>query len=222
MTTSAEPSEPSRCLLIGLETSRLLPTATLFADADFIPALAFTSDQVIEFASVADIVIADDTIDPGALALQKLAEFPVGRVFIGDTVPLEGIETIPSVKASPAMIVARTLLRFTAHAESAFDDSLCWGPLELRPRQRSATWHDRSVHFTATEFNILVALVRAQGSVVTRDALQREVWPDAEPDDGERLNAHIRRIRNHIEWDSAHPRFVLTTRGIGFRLADAS
>ena len=56
--------------------------------------------------------------------------------------------------------------------------------------------------------------------MVTKAELQSEVWPDCEPDDGTRLIAHIRRIRARIEADPSRPQFLLTSRGIGFRLAD--
>ena len=46
------------------------------------------------------------------------------------------------------------------------------------------------------------------------------MWPASVPDDGERLIAHIRRIRARIESDPSHPQFLLTARGVGFRLAD--
>jgi DNA-binding response OmpR family regulator len=87
-------------------------------------------------------------------------------------------------------------------------------------RRREALWHGCRVEMTRLEFRILAALVVAAGGVVTRDDLYRTVWRQASPDDGERIVAHIRRIRAKLEADPTHPAFLLTARGEGFRLAD--
>jgi two-component system response regulator RegX3 len=98
--------------------------------------------------------------------------------------------------------------------------TLEWGPLRLDMRRREALWHGCRVELTRLEFRILAALVVAGGGVVTRDDLYRMVWRQASPDDGERIVAHIRRIRTKLEVDPTHPVFLLTARGEGFRLAD--
>ncbi|MBV8952400.1 MAG: response regulator transcription factor [Actinobacteria bacterium] len=95
-----------------------------------------------------------------------------------------------------------------------------WGPLRLDMRRREAQWHGRGLELTRLEIRILAALVLAAGGVVTRDDLYRRVWRQASPDDGERIVAHIRRIRAKLEADPTHPTFLLTARGEGFRLAD--
>ena len=78
------------------------------------------------------------------------------------------------------------------------------------------------IHVTPVQFRILAALVRAKGGVMSKEQLQGEAWPLSVPDDGERLVAHIRRIRTKLEPDPSRPRFLLTARGEGFRLADSS
>jgi two-component system response regulator RegX3 len=100
--------------------------------------------------------------------------------------------------------------------------TLEWGPLRLDMRRREALWHGRRVEMTRLEFRILATLVVAAGGVVTRDDLYRMVWRQASPDDGERIVAHIRRIRAKLESDPTHPKFLLTARGEGFRLADVA
>jgi two-component system response regulator RegX3 len=98
--------------------------------------------------------------------------------------------------------------------------TLEWGPLRLDMRRREAQWNGRRVELTRLEIRILAALVVAAGGVVTREDLYRMVWRQAAPDDGERIVAHIRRIRAKLETDPTHPTFLLTARGEGFRLAD--
>ena len=64
----------------------------------------------------------------------------------------------------------------------------------------------------------LVVLVRAQGDVVLREDLRRELWPDNTFVDYEHgINATIRRLRDTIGDDAAAPRFIETIPGVGYR-----
>jgi len=103
---------------------------------------------------------------------------------------------------------------------SSESSELEWGPLRLDPRRREGFWAGHRLSLTPLQFRILATLVMARGGVVTREDLYRVVWRQAPIDDGERIVAHIRRIRSKIEADPSHPTFLLTARGEGFRLAD--
>jgi two-component system, OmpR family, response regulator MtrA len=113
---------------------------------------------------------------------------------------------------------ARALLRLRSDAMPR--ERMSWGALALDGARRSATWRGEPISLTKLQFRLLVALVSAQGAVVTREELNRALYGSAPADDGERIMAHVRRVREKIEDDSAHPRFLLTVRGEGFRLAD--
>ena len=91
--------------------------------------------------------------------------------------------------------------------------SSSWGGLQLDLRRRQARFDGDVVHLTPVQFRILAALVRAKGGVLTKEELQAEAWPLSVPDDGERLVAHIRRIRAKLEPDPSRPRFLLTASG---------
>jgi DNA-binding response OmpR family regulator len=95
-----------------------------------------------------------------------------------------------------------------------------WGPLQLDRRRRRAFWAAREISLTAQQFRLLWAMTEAQGALVTVAELSDRVYDGNVGDDRERLMGHIRRIRRLIEADPAHPAFLLTVRGEGFRLAD--
>jgi DNA-binding response OmpR family regulator len=95
-----------------------------------------------------------------------------------------------------------------------------WGPLVLDRRRRRAFWAAREVALTAQQFRLLWTLAEAEGAVVTVAELSDKVYDGIVGDDRERLMGHVRRIRRLIETDPAHPAFLLTVRGEGFRLAD--
>lgn len=94
-----------------------------------------------------------------------------------------------------------------------------WGPLTLDLSRRQAWWASAPLELTPVQFRVLAVLVAAAGAVVTNGELARRVWGSQGHLDRERIFAHIRRIRKKIEDDPANPRFLLTVRGEGFRLA---
>jgi two-component system, OmpR family, alkaline phosphatase synthesis response regulator PhoP len=69
---------------------------------------------------------------------------------------------------------------------------------------------------TAREFDLLVALSAHPGRVFTRAQLLDRVWGDDYYDDRV-VDTHIANLRKKIEDDSAHPRYVETVRGVGYR-----
>lgn len=200
--------------------------AGAFADVGFVPAIAFTGDQMREFSDARsfDIIVADERLDPGATGLVSCGRVWDGavRVYVGEprgAMPPAVHAVIPrDVAALEIVIRASALLEL--RGGPAGDGQLPWGPLHLDLGRREARWNGARVELTPTQFRILVVLARARGAVVTKSELQREVWPWSAPDAGERLVAHIRRIRAKLECDPSKPSFLVTSRGEGFRLAD--
>jgi two-component system, OmpR family, response regulator VicR len=95
-----------------------------------------------------------------------------------------------------------------------------WGPLILDRRRRRAFWATREIALTSQQFRLLWTLSEAEGALVTVAELSDRVYDGNVGDDRERLMGHVRRIRRLVEADPAHPVFLLTVRGEGFRLAD--
>jgi DNA-binding winged helix-turn-helix (wHTH) protein len=205
--------QPPRVLL-ALAPAPALRVAESCAELGCLTALAFSMSQLTALASHVDVVVGDESVDPSGSELARLSD-AAGAACV--YVPTQSSPNNPTIGS--ASIVARVLVAIEQRRHS-HSDALRWGPLEMRSTRRSVRWHGRTIHLSPTEFDILFALVTARGSVVPKHELQRAIWPDAAPDDGERLHAHIRRIRSHLDDDTAHPRFLLTTRGVGFRLAD--
>jgi DNA-binding response OmpR family regulator len=71
---------------------------------------------------------------------------------------------------------------------------------------------------TAKEHAILVKLYENQGRIVTSDALCQAVWGDDSFGYENALMVHVRRIREKIEEDPSKPAFLLTVRGLGYKL----
>lgn len=73
--------------------------------------------------------------------------------------------------------------------------------------------------FTAKEWLLLRKLYENRGRIVTFDALCRAVWDDDYYGYENTLMVHIRHLREKIEEDPSHPKWLLTARGLGYRLA---
>lgn len=74
------------------------------------------------------------------------------------------------------------------------------------------------ISLTAKEYEILAALYRNAGRIVTIDALCEAAWGDNPFGYENSLMAHIRRIREKIESDPSHPVSLITVKGLGYKL----
>ncbi len=74
------------------------------------------------------------------------------------------------------------------------------------------------VALTAKEYSILQKLAQERGRIVTIDALCDSVWREENYGYENTLIVHIRRLREKIEEDPSHPKYLLTVRGLGYRL----
>jgi two-component system alkaline phosphatase synthesis response regulator PhoP len=76
---------------------------------------------------------------------------------------------------------------------------------------------DRVYPLTLMEASILRYLIEHQGKAVSRKAMLQEVWGLREDTDTRAIDNFIVRLRRYLEDDPAHPRHLLTVRGIGYR-----
>ena len=75
------------------------------------------------------------------------------------------------------------------------------------------------VHLTPIEFDLLRALIRNRGRLMTHRKLLVDVWGPEYVDDIQPLRTHIARLRAKIEPDGG-PRYIVTDPGVGYRFAE--
>ncbi len=73
---------------------------------------------------------------------------------------------------------------------------------------------------TSTEFDLLHALARHRGHVLSREQLIQQVWGHDYYGDDRVVDVHIRRVRKKVEDDPENPTLVVTVRGTGYRFED--
>jgi DNA-binding response OmpR family regulator len=119
---------------------------------------------------------------------------------------------------SPAELVARVeavLRRAGGNEDPA--EPLRHGELAIEPRAREVTVRGRRVDLTQREFDLLVFLARHPGQVFSRDQLMDLVWQLPFYNDTTTVTVHIRRLRAKVEADPAHPQWIETVWGVGYR-----
>jgi DNA-binding response OmpR family regulator len=112
----------------------------------------------------------------------------------------------------------RALLR-RSRAEDATQTVVSFGDVEIEPDAGVVRRAGEEVHCTRTEFRLLCELADHPGKVLSREHLLEKVWGYDYFGDGRLVDVHVRRLRTKVEPDPANPRFILTVRGMGYKLA---
>lgn len=112
----------------------------------------------------------------------------------------------------------RALLRRVRGMEPASAVIRLGDDLEVRPDEGSVRLRGEDVHLTMTEFRLLCEMASSPGRVFSREILLERVWGYGYFGDGKIVDVHVYRLRAKIEDDPAHPRHVLTVRGIGYKV----
>ena len=120
---------------------------------------------------------------------------------------------------SPRELVARVqaVLR-RAQGAPVPSQVLRVGELTLDRTTHVVTLSDQPVDLTPTEFNLLETLLTTPGRAFSRAELLEAVQGIAFEAYERTVDAHVKNLRRKIEPDPAHPTFILTVRGLGYRL----
>lgn len=93
--------------------------------------------------------------------------------------------------------------------------------MEINLESRTVVCRGKLIELTAKEFDLLVYFATTPGRVHTRQQLLDQVWGYRYAGYEHTVNSHINRLRGKIEEDPAHPRYVLTVWGVGYKFSDA-
>jgi len=118
---------------------------------------------------------------------------------------------------SPRELVARikaVLRRCEAPLAPA---SILAAELEIDANAMTLTVRGALITTTATEFRLLHYLARHAGRVFTRDQILDAVWTETTYVSPRSVDVYVRKLREKIEQDPEHPRYLKTVRGTGYR-----
>jgi DNA-binding response OmpR family regulator len=120
---------------------------------------------------------------------------------------------------SPAELVVRVkaLLRRSAPSDGP-SSRLALADLVIDPDRQQVLRGEERVILTRSELTLLLALVKARGRIITREALLDSLYGNGEADVMDRtVDVYIRRLREKLGDDPDAPRYIATARGAGYR-----
>jgi two-component system response regulator RegX3 len=114
----------------------------------------------------------------------------------------------------------RAVLRRRGEAAEApsTDGVLEAGPVRMDVERHVVAVDSEQVSLPLKEFDLLEYLLRNAGRVLTRGQLIDRVWGSDYVGDTKTLDVHVKRLRAKIEPDPANPKYLLTVRGLGYKL----
>jgi len=147
---------------------------------------------------------------------------------------LEGIEAgaddyLPKpFELSILLVRLKSLLRRTAwqsaappsteqSAQPALPDEYTFNHRTIRFDALELVAPNRITHLTVMEADLLRHLTQHAGQIVSRKDILEQVWRVHEDTDTRAIDNFIVRLRRYIEDDPAHPRHLVTVRGVGYR-----
>lgn len=125
--------------------------------------------------------------------------------------PFSPRELVERVKA-----ILRRVQPFAENSKSILEH----GNLRLDPEKHKVTRDQQPISLTSSEYKLLYTLMASPGRVFSRGELLRDFYQHEEAVVERVIDVHINKLRQKLEPDPAHPVFIETVRGFGYRFAE--
>ena len=231
---SGAPAKPVRVLVVDDEPQIVRALKVVLREAGFEAVAAETAAEALDLAAVSppeaaivDLVLPD--LD-GIEVTRRLREWSDMPILVLSAVGEED-QKVTALEAGADDYItkpfgARELvaplnaaLRRAARGED--EPRIEAEGLEIDLAARVVRREGEPVHLTPIEFDLLRALARNRGRLMTHRKLLVEGWGPEYVDDIQPLRTHIARLRAKIEPDGSDvPRYVITDPGVGYRFAE--
>ncbi|ACD52827.1 response regulator transcription factor [Clostridium botulinum] len=94
-----------------------------------------------------------------------------------------------------------------------------FGPYVLNESRAELIKNGKTIELTAKELKILSLLAHNQNQIISKEKLWDKVWGEDYFGFDNTIMVHIRKLREKIEEDSSNPKYILTVRGLGYKLS---
>jgi DNA-binding response OmpR family regulator len=123
---------------------------------------------------------------------------------------------------SPRELVSRVKAILRRAGSGAQDrPRIVLGDLVVDLESHQVSMRGRPVHVTTSEFGILQLLAPHPGRAYSRVEILRALWDESPVGDERAIDVHIHNLREKLETDPKNPEYLLTVRGLGYRLREA-
>ena len=156
-------------------------------------------------------------------SMPELAELPV--IFISGYGNDETVARALELGAADYIVKPFSPTELVARIRAALrrrdrPEAFALGELRIRYDQRRVTVAGRELELTATEYELLRVLSQNAGRVMTYPALLRAVWGKRGADHPGPVRTYVKKLRHKLGDDAASPAYILTTRGVGYRIPE--
>jgi two-component system, OmpR family, KDP operon response regulator KdpE len=224
-------SDRPRILVCDDEAQILRALRVILRDAGYEAVTAGSGEEALDKAAVrppeaaiVDLMLPD--LD-GVEVTERLREWSEMPIIVLSAVGEEeakvralaaGADDYVTKPFGPPELMARLEAVLRRAKPEASEPLIAADGLEIDLAARSVRRDGESVHLTPTEFDLLRALARNRGRLMTHRSLLVDVWGPEYADDFQVLRAHVANLRRKIE-PADGPRYIRTDPGVGYRFA---
>jgi len=234
--TPVEPAKPPRVLVVDDEPQIVRALKVVMREAGFEAVPAETGAEALDLAAVRppDAAIVDLVLPDmdGIAVTRTLREWSEMPILVLSAVGEEeqkvraleaGADDYITKPFGARELVARLNAALRRAARGEEEPRIVAEGLEIDLAARVVRREGEPIHLTPIEFDLLRALARNRGRLMTHRKLLAEVWGPEYVDDIQPLRTHIARLRAKIEPDgeagAGGPRYIVTDPGVGYRFA---
>ncbi len=224
-------SEGPRVLVCDDEPQILRALKVILRDAGYVPVAANTGEEALDQASVkppaaaiVDLMLPDFDGVELTKRLREWSEMPiivlsaVGEEEAKVRALAAGADDYVTKPFGPPELVARLQAALRRAPGGEEEPTVEIEGLLVDLAAHSVSRDGEEIHLTPTEFQLLRALVRNRGRLMTHRALLSEVWGPAWSEDTATLRTHVANLRRKIE-PAEGSRLIRTDPGVGYRIA---
>jgi two-component system KDP operon response regulator KdpE len=224
-------SDARRVLVVDDERQILRALRVILRDAGFEVVTAQSVQEALDAAAlrapdaaIVDLVLPDGNGIDVCRSIREWSQMPILVLSaVGEETEKiraldAGADDYVTKPFAPGELIAR-LNAALRRAGPADEPSLSIDGLEVDLAGRRVRRDGEDIHLTPKEFELLRALARNRGRLLTHRTLLGEVWGHAYEEDTHTLRVHIANLRRKIEPDPQAPRYIRTDPGIGYRFS---
>jgi two-component system KDP operon response regulator KdpE len=203
----------------------------ILRDAGYEPVVANDGEEALDQAAVKppaaailDLMLPD--ID-GVEVTKRIREWSEMPIIVLSAVGEEeakvralaaGADDYVTKPFGPPELVARLEAALRRAPGGAEEPMVELGSLTVDLAARTVSRDGEEIHLTPTEFQLLSALIRNRGRLMTHRALLTEVWGPAWSEDTATLRTHVANLRRKVEVPDGE-RLIRTDPGVGYRIS---
>ena len=224
-------AERRRILVCDDEPQILRALKVILRDAGFEPVQAATAEEALDIAAVrppdaaiVDLVLPDGDGVEVCRTIRGWSQMPiivlsaVGEEDAKVRALEAGADDYVTKPFGARELVARLNAALRRVGEGPDEPAIVADGLELDLAAHAVRRDGQEIHLTPIEFDLLAALARNRGRLMTHRALLVEVWGPEYADDVTVLRGHIANLRRKIE-PPGGPKYIRTDPRIGYRFA---